>query len=80
MVALGQDVAEPDADQGTDTGTLPGPVGRDVGVNHVADAHLFDDPKEQGHTIDLFIPERKSGVGWFYIGCCDKAHRTCGNL
>jgi len=68
LLTLGQDVAEPDADQGADTGTLPGPLGCDMGVNHVADAHLLDDTKEEGHTVDLFIRERKSGVGRFHIG------------
>ena len=80
MGALGQDVAEPEADQRANTGALPGPVGCDMGVNHVADAHLLDDPKEEGDTVDLFIREPKSGGGRFHSGWCDKAHCRCGTL
>jgi hypothetical protein len=56
------------------------PGGGDVGVNHGADAHLVDAPQEYGHIVDLFIRERQSGLGRLYIGWCDTAHRTCGNL
>ncbi len=45
MLALGQARAEPEADQGADPGTLPGPVGCDMGVTHLADAPLLDAPK-----------------------------------
>jgi hypothetical protein len=80
MIALGQDVAEPETDEGADTGTLPGPVRRDMGIDQVADAHLLDDPQEEGHTVNLFIGKRKRGGRLLHIRWCGKAHGMCDHL
>ena len=41
MVALGQDVTEPDADDGANTGALPPPVRCDMGSKQGAHAHVL---------------------------------------
>jgi hypothetical protein len=80
MVALGQEVAEPEAHHGADTGTLPRPVGCDMRIDHVSDAHLLDDTKEQGYIVDLFIVEDERRRRLIHHRWYDKAHGTCGNL
>ena len=83
MVALGQDVAQPDAHHGADTGALPGAVGCDMSIDQVADTHLLDDAKQEWDAVDLFSVE--ADRGWrglprFGSWGDDKAHDMCGNL
>ncbi len=53
VIALLQDVAQPDAEQGTTTGAVPVAVRRYVGIEQLWNAHIGDDAKQQRQAIDL---------------------------
>ena len=80
MVALGQEVAEPNAHHGADTGALPGPMGCNMGINDVTDVHLLDDAEKEGHIVDLFRIEEDSRARLIPRRWYDKSHGMCGNL
>lgn len=83
MVALGQDVAQPEAYHGADTRALPGAVGCDMSIDQLSDTHLLNDAMQEGDTVDLFrVEDDRTGRGLtrFCSWWDDKAHGMCGNL
>ncbi len=49
-------------------------------IDQVADAHLLDDAKEEGHMVHLFSVDEDTGARLIARRCYDKTHDMCGNL
>lgn len=75
MVALLEDVAQPDTQHRAHAGAFPVPMRLDMRVDQIPDAHLGDDTEQQRQAIDLL---GGNGQVWW----CHAARVThpCRNL
>jgi hypothetical protein len=62
MVALLENVAQPNTQHGAHAGPFPVAMRVDMGVDQVANAHIVDDAEQQRQAIDLL-----GGNGQFWL-------------
>ncbi len=62
MVALLEDMAQPDAQHGAHAGAVPVAMRPHMRVDHVPNAHIDNDAEQQRQAVDLLVGDRE---GWW---------------